>query len=171
MFNRNGGPSAAAILHGTTDQSRGTTAGRRPFEVAEVIDQENLPLGDGLQRGVSSDASLAREEAAASNEPVRTEASQGGDPADDPGRDTEVTVVVRSVPRRGGRPPLKERYPFGTISIARSVDGRMEGESFFIPDEDQPRRKLAAARKRHRPKGFISYTDEESGGIWVWRSR
>jgi hypothetical protein len=157
-------------LHGT-DGPRGPDAGRRPVEVAEVIDQENLPLGDGLQRRLPGNDASSPESA----KPGEVTEHLGGDSAIDPvpsrAQDTPVEVEVRTVPNRGGRRPSVEQYPFGSISVARMVDGSLEGESFFIPDHDHPLRKMAAARKRHRPKTFFSRTDKERGGLWVWRQR
>lgn len=78
-----------------------------------------------------------------------------------------VVVEVRDMPSRGGRPRLSEKYPFGTIAIAVEIDGRLRGDSFFIPDEDDPANQLAAARKRHKPKRFSER--KEGDGVRIWR--
>jgi hypothetical protein len=86
------------------------------------------------------------------------------------GRAAKVEIETRVVPGRGGRPPKPERYPFGKLSPVRT-DGRgnLSGDSFFIPDADNPARKIAAGRKRHRPKVFI--TRKVPGGRMVWREK
>lgn len=81
-----------------------------------------------------------------------------------------VAVETRTVPVRGGRHQAPEHYPFGALEpVSLDAKGRHVGSCFFIPDEDDPKRLLAAARKRHRPKVFITRTDRQRGGRWVWR--
>lgn len=79
-----------------------------------------------------------------------------------------VQIQVREVPGRRGRPATIEKYPFGTLDpIQELPDGRIEGPCFFIPDSDEPEKRLATARKRHKQKGFLARN--EGGGMWVWR--
>ena len=167
VFNRNGGPSATDALNGAADQAAFTAAPvGEPREVAELIGQATLSLGDGLQRGTA---------------PATTRATSAEDPTPSQCQEPEatefscsdeqvpITIEVLPLPRRGGRRAGTERYPFGRLSLAREVDGRMEGESFLIPYDDHPVRRIAAGRKRHKPKRFI--TRKEDNGVRVWRDR
>lgn len=171
MFNRNGGPSATEALHGATDQpgAEGPHPTAKPREVAELIGQEVLSLGDGPQRGLVPPAREPRAEA-----PARAaEGLHGPPPAAEKieasAYDNAVRIEVRRLPTRGGRRPSKEKYPFGAIGLARDVDGFLEGETFLIPHEDEPRKRIAAGRKRHKPKRFL--TRSELAGVRVWRDR
>ena len=131
-------------------------------EVAELIGQECLSLGDGMQRGTIAPA--RRSDAEATARP----------PGDEPGdlaSDTAVLIEVRRLPTRGGRRPSAEKYPFGAIGLARDAGGFLEGESFLIPYEDEPRRRIAAGRKRHKPDGKRFLTRSEEAGVRVWRDR
>jgi hypothetical protein len=172
VFNRNGGPSATEVLDGAADEGiqsiHGPHPSARPREIAELIGQATLSLGDGLQRvaapatkmgvGVEDVGPLQGEERG----PADTEYTGPDD-------QVAITIEVLPLPRRGGRRPGTERYPFGRLSLAREIDGRMEGESFLIPFEDHPVRRIAAGRKRHKPKRFI--TRKEDKGVRVWRDR
>lgn len=87
-----------------------------------------------------------------------------------PGTAARVEVVVRPVPRRGGRPAGPEKYPFGILGLTREgPHGSVVGPSFTIPLGDHPDRRLAAARKRHPGKKFMSRKTTE--GVAVWRIR
>ena len=87
-----------------------------------------------------------------------------------PGASSKVEVVVRPVPRRGGRPAGPEKYPFGILGLTREgPHGSVVGPSFTIPLEDHPVRRLAAARKRHPRKKFMSRKTTE--GVAIWRIR
>jgi hypothetical protein len=48
-------------------------------------------------------------------------------------------------------------------------EGTAEGPSFLIPEADDPVKVLAAARKRHKGKTFLSR--KVAGGVRVWRAR
>ena len=82
-----------------------------------------------------------------------------------------VPIERRDVPLgRSGRPRKPEHYPFGKLSpVTSNGQGKLTGDCFFIPDADNPARKIAAGRKRHRPKVFI--TRQVPGGRMVWREK
>ena len=169
MFNRSGGPSAADALHGNSDQAlSGSAPAAEPREVAELIGQATLSLGDGLQRGTAPATTKATSEEVPG--PLQRQERCAGETGFS-GSDEQVpiTIEVLPLPRRGGRRAGAERYPFGRLSLAREVDGHMEGESFLISYDDHPVRRIAAGRKRHKPKRFI--TRKEDKGVRVWRDR
>jgi len=172
VFNRNGGPSATEALDGTTDQPLAETAPPRakPGEAAELIDQGILSLGDGAQRGTIEPA----HERVAELPPGKPEGLEEAQPSDQvlhgSVSDNAVAIEVRRLPTRGGRRPAgNEKYPFGAIGLAREVDGFLEGETFLIPHDDEPRKRIAAGRKRHKPKRFLTRTEQQ--GVRVWRDR
>ena len=177
---RNGWPYARPIEPG-----RGASSARTGHsgETAEVIGQEQLPLEAALvstqaRSGPSSPFAwgpTANAEGAPSLE--RDLPGQVGDldqaalqPVEltaEP-EPSAVTIEVRVVPGRTGRPRKPEKFPFGALTPAsRNDDGEPCGPCFFIPVEDNPERCVAAALKRHRPKRFI--TRRVPGGTWVWR--
>lgn len=128
-------------------------------------------LRDGLQRGVREvEASLAPD-ALASPAILRDATGDiDADVAPAAHEDVVVTEVRRRKPRLG--PRLKtEKYPFGTMGVSRDVDGWLEGESFLIPYEDAPKRRIAAGRKRHKVAGKRFLTASEDDGVRVWRER
>jgi len=174
VFNSNGGPSAAAALDAIGDRPTGArSASSQPGEVAELIGQEALPLGDGLQRRPSQGRSLAKDDVldlapAPAPEPTPKPASEPCSELGNPPGGAAVSVEVLAIPNRGGRRRKVERYPFATIKASRIVDGVLEGESFFIPEEEQPKRHIAVARKRYGP-GRKFETRIVPGGVRVWR--
>lgn len=132
-------------------------------EEAEVIGQEVLPLGDGLQRGTRVNK----------NRPVPegSEPSPSREAADAPERHDSsgsVPIEVLPIPNRGGRHAKEELYPFGSIEVATCVDGQLKGQSFFIPDVEHPKRHLAVARKRYRGERTF-WARPWPGGMRVWR--
>lgn len=81
----------------------------------------------------------------------------------------DVSVRVRPVPSRGGRPKMHEPFPFDSIAPAVANQyGEMIGPSFFIPQLEEGVRRLAAARKRHKDKKFISR--QVGVGLMIWRT-
>jgi hypothetical protein len=177
---RNGWPHARPIEPG-----RGVSSARTVHsgETAEVIGQEQLPLEAALAsaraRSAPSSPSdwgpAANVEGASSLEPdvPGSPGDQDQPPLlpvnrDAPTEPSTVTIEVRVVPGRTGRPRKPEKFPFGALTPAsRNEDGEPSGPCFFIPLEDNPERCVAAALKRHRPKRFI--TRRVPGGTWVWR--
>lgn len=80
-----------------------------------------------------------------------------------------VLIETVPVPGRGGRQMSAEKYPFAALTPAvKQADGSMVGPSFLIPanSDDKPENVLAAARKRHTGKTFISR--KVDGGVRVW---
>lgn len=171
MFNRTGGPSAAQALEGaTTTENIDASSARRPEERAELIGQATLLLGDGLKRGVPPPHRQPPQESQASEPPPGLrEADRLEQPPAEPS-ERVVTVEVCAVPTRGGRPRSTEVYPFGTISLSRKIDGELRGESFVIPYDDHPLRRLAAARKRHKDSGKRFMARKQEAGVRIWRS-
>lgn len=177
MLNRNGGPSASAVFDSVTRTVPPALATRYGHEVAEPIGQEVLPLGDRPDAAGLTRAKIRQEARAWRDDPQRPLCRVEDQPAsasveDVPPRVEEncaVPIEVRPIPGRGGRPRNQEHYPFDTMNISMDSDGRMEGESFFIPEADHPERRLACARKRYQGKGFSSR--KEVGGTRVWRYR
>lgn len=171
MFNRSGGPSASEALDGVTEVPISKTMSGPSGEVAELIDQGILSLGDGIQRGstrserkpiaeVSASEGLSEEALRLRMEQAHNSESAG-----------MVEIEVRRLPTRGGRKAAPEKYPFGTIGIAREVNGFIEGETFLIPHEDEPSKRIAAGRKRHKLQGKRFLTRTEDKGVRVWRDR
>lgn len=85
----------------------------------------------------------------------------------------QVLIEVTKIEGRLGRIPGEEDYPFGLIKpCKKQPDGSLVGESFFIPESDRPKAKIAAARKRHRKanKVFLSRKATVDGvtGFRVW---
>ena len=138
-------------------------------ERAELIGQEELPLRAALAaRGDAPDI-RADVECIEEDQDRELEALPSADAVETAAISAAV-VQIRSVPGRGGRPAGPERYPFGELSPV-SVDegGKMSGPCFLIPDTDDPERHIAAGRKRHRGKTFI--TRGVPGGTMIWRLR
>lgn len=81
-----------------------------------------------------------------------------------------VKIEVMAIPGRGGRPMQAERYPFAELPLAqRMPDGKMLGPSFTIPKEENPDTVLAAARKRHAGKTFVSRKTPDQMATRIWR--
>jgi hypothetical protein len=55
------------------------------------------------------------------------------------------------------------------MPVTADEHGNLSGPSFLIPDDDNPARRIAAARKRHKGKVFITRLVE--GGRRVWREK
>jgi hypothetical protein len=130
-----------------------------------------LSLGDGLQRGVRP--AEAPDLAQADAEPADQADASGAleREAVPVAREPAIVIEVRRRKLRGGRPPSKEQYPFGTIPVSSEVDGCIEGQSFLIPYEDAPKKRIAAGRKRHKADGKRFFTASEDDGVRVWRTR
>jgi hypothetical protein len=148
-----------------------------------VIGQEELPLRGALAAAHSRlfDAAC-QSRAPARPSDYRTDDSAEGDydrasrSRDEAvqqaknGSAARVQIETCVVPGRGGRPATQERYPFAAL-LPVTVDerGDLSGPCFFIPNEDNPARRIAAARKRHKGKVFI--TRLTKGGRMVWREK
>lgn len=150
-------------------------------EVAEVIGQEILPLGDCGNRAAPPEALAASPRLPVAPGQAPSGAIPGSDAARaslEPGEQlfdcnsedcAEVPVVVRVVPPRQGRPRKHEPFPFDSIAPAIvNNDGEIIGPSFFIPQLEEGVRRLAAAKKRHKNKKFISR--EVDAGLMIWRT-
>ncbi len=167
VFNRAEGPSAATVFDAPLSQHT-PSAPRAPLgEVAEVIGQEILQLGDALHRG-KRERPLSAVEAIVEPGSARENSVPSENQGQQPAVAVAVEVEVVGIPSRGGRSRKPEKYPFSVIKVARRVDGAMEGESFFIPDCDHPKRAIAVARKRYGP-GMTFDTRTVPGGVRVWR--
>ena len=69
----------------------------------------------------------------------------------------QVLISETRIAGRGGRPRGEEEYPFSKLKPAKkNGDGSIVGPSFFIPDSDKAKGKLAVARKRERADGLPS---------------
>lgn len=88
-----------------------------------------------------------------------------------------VVIEEMLMTGRGGRRPSPEEYPFGELSPSRSENGSIVGPSFFIPERDDPKRLIAAGRKRHKHLGKVFLTRQMNGtgpagetisGVRVW---
>lgn len=159
-------------------------------EMAEVIGQEELPLRAALSwaRNKSDGSNIAEPKAnvvdVEKDSPLPrgepAELASGGSAvashlgssvgpilAQEPGVSLPtVQVALRAVPGRSGRPVGIELYPFAKLEpIAPDAKGNMTGPSFLIPTKDLNH--IAAARKRHKSKTFI--TRKVPGGKMVWR--
>lgn len=82
-----------------------------------------------------------------------------------------IKIEYLPIPGRGGRPMQAERYPFADLPVAvrNTGSGEMEGASFVIPSTENGDNVLAAARKRHKGKTFVSRKDPRDGAVRVWR--
>jgi hypothetical protein len=78
-----------------------------------------------------------------------------------------IVIETFMVPGRGGRPQQAEEFPFGDLDPVEKKNGELVGPSFLIPDDKSPDKALAAARKRHKGKTFMSRKME--GGVRIWR--
>lgn len=97
----------------------------------------------------------------------------GSDSGELRGGTKQVLIEEVTLENRGGRRPGEEEYPFGQLEPCKKLgDGTLVGQSFFIPDSDVPKAKIAAARKRHKPAGkvFLSRrtTVGDKSGFRVW---
>ena len=189
---RNGWP---ADLSSSDARAASSAKPARSREIAEVIGQESLglegalaarqfgildlrdhhlsgtgslPLPPGPTSGQGAPATLGYASAS-----VELEPPMSGLDLPPPRTAVEpVPVETRTMPVRGGRHQAPEYYPFGALEpVSLDAKGQRVGPCFFIPDEDDPQRLLTAARKRHRPKVFLTRTDRQKGGRWVWRER
>lgn len=72
----------------------------------------------------------------------------------------QVLIEVVEAQTRGAPPPETEEYPFGLLSPAEitkdDAGEKIVGPSFFIPEADNPKIKVATARKRHKGVTFIT---------------
>jgi hypothetical protein len=76
-------------------------------------------------------------------------------------RQVLIEEVVMS--NRGGRKQGPEPYPFGDLTPSRVQGGAILGPSFFIPDSENPKKIIAAGRKRHKGAGKIFLTRQMEG--------
>lgn len=95
----------------------------------------------------------------------------------------QVLITEAVMTGRTGRPAGVEDYPFGELAPAtKDKDGKITGQSFFIPLDDRAEGRLAAARKRHKeadgsPALFwsrkrseqINGNGPEVEGLRIWR--
>lgn len=86
----------------------------------------------------------------------------------------QVLLEVVEAQTRGATPVELEDYPFSMLTPAEvTTEGGSEkivGVSFFIPEEDNPKIRVATARKRHKGKTFLTrkavkMTDEEGKAL------
>jgi hypothetical protein len=107
------------------------------------------------------------------------EMSQGAGTSSGEMRGGTKQVLIEVVPmgNKGGRSRGTEDYPFGQLEPSEIKDGQIVGPSFFIPDTDKPRMKIAVARKRYKPEGRMFLTRQTEAvidgknvtGVRVWR--
>lgn len=102
----------------------------------------------------------------------------------DSGGTADVPIVMKAVvtPTFSGRTPKPEKYPFSKLDYSKDVNGERVGPSFFIPDNDDPQKVLAANRKRWNGRDgkelrkFWARSDEVEidgktvAGVSVWRA-
>lgn len=78
----------------------------------------------------------------------------------------QVLIEEVAMTNRGGRKQGPEPYPFGDLTpsrIDRGAGGAILGPSFFIPDSENPKKIIAAGRKRHKGAGKIFLTRQMEG--------
>ena len=129
-----------------------------------LIGSFEIPTSDIISLVAAEQGSTASHE----RHPQRCRQAIAAAASDEPA--LSAIVQTRPVPRRGGRPAGVERYPFGALTpVSINEAGEMIGPCFLIPESDDPARHIAAARKRHAGKTFI--TRSELGGTMVWRRK
>lgn len=172
----NGGPSDSNPSGGHDARHVEST---HSAEVAELIGQEELPLRGAMAAARSKPLDYGNRRSLAE---ARSR-GDGCDEGDGDRRENEsiapqtkvagagrVTIETCVIPGRGGRPSQPEHYPFGALlPVTIDEHGNLSGPCFFIPDADDPARLIAAARKRHRPKVFL--TRQAKGGRMIWREK
>lgn len=152
-----------------------TTTGQSASNGADMnADGAVAVTGKGRGRGRStSGATPAKRGQSASNGQQRGEGQQ---PSQQPGGGSGgieqqvvggIKIETVPVPGRGGRPQQAEEFPFGSLEPVIEQGGEMVGPSFVIPEAKNPDQVLAAARKRHKGKTFMSRKTE--GGVRIWR--
>jgi hypothetical protein len=73
----------------------------------------------------------------------------------------QVLIEEVAMTNRGGRKQGPEPFPFGDLTPSRMDGGAILGPSFFVPESENPKRIIAAGRKRHKHVGKVS-----SRGRW-----
>lgn len=90
-----------------------------------------------------------------------------------------VEIEFATIPARGGQ-PKPETYPFSKLPVSvKNAEGALEGPSFFIPEEENPEKHLAAARKWVRKVGgqaeFLFHARVEKknaiSGKRIWKTQ
>jgi hypothetical protein len=135
--------------------------------------RDHLNGGDGGTEVVENGGNASQDNGAG------TEMSQGSGTNSGEMRGGLKQVLIEVVPmgNKGGRSRGTEEYPFSELQPAEVKDGQIVGPSFFIPDSDKPKMKIAVARKRHKPAIFLTRSTtavidgEEVTGTRVWRGQ
>lgn len=157
-------------------RARNDTDAGQAVQAADAADARQMPPSRGeslgtserdLDRGARTSGRIRVEEQV--DDDLEAEPTHAVPKAERP--TVKIQIQTRDVPRgRGGRPRKPEHYPFGELSpITSNGHGQLTGDCFFIPDADNPARQIAAGRKRHRPKVFL--TRRVPGGRMVWREK
>jgi hypothetical protein len=91
----------------------------------------------------------------------------------------QVAIEEVAMSNRGGRKQGPEQFPFGDLTPSRIEAGTIVGPSFFVANTENPKKVIAAGRKRHKPEGKVFLTrqmegpsptnkDEQVSGVRVW---
>lgn len=133
------------------------------------------PAGTAPKKDVPSKQSEGQAQGAESPDEGGAGATSAGELR---GGTKQVLIETVSIPGRGGRPQGPEPYPFGDLVTAKRLgDGTIEGQSFFIPEDDNPDAAMASARKRH--KGVCKFWSRKTTvkidgmvvkGVRIWKA-
>lgn len=157
---RGNGQQQSMPLSQALEQSRGHLGGKGSAQQSDAEPQ-------GSQGATASGKGNGKDGAAQ----TQTEAMRGG---------TKQVLIeyTKMGPRIDTRERQPEEYPFGDLPPAKKVNGEIEGPSFFIPDSDKAKDKLAAGRKRHKPTTFwtrremaqVNGRGPKVMGIRIWKA-
>lgn len=162
-----GGVKGASADTKTKGRGRGRATG------ASATSRARLHLGGAA----TGDKGMARD---AENDTAPKMSAQGADttgealdrasPGAGAGQDSDngIKIEIMAIPGRGGRQQSEEKYPFSKLTPSKKdpKTGELVGPTFLILEEDNPENVIAAARKRHKDKKFI--TRKQPGGVRVW---
>lgn len=95
-------------------------------------------------------------------------------------KNVKIERVELTDPGYSKRRLMPEEYPFSMLEPAQKLgNGKIVGDSFFIPDSDKPQTHLARSRKQLAEKGYKFWTrkdaiEDENGktipGLRIWRA-